>query len=71
MQGVQATLKLFRALWEQHFFVGHFWQKKIYIQLKLFVNNNNKKIKNKKALNYFVLFLLLKGRLTTPFFPVQ
>lgn len=24
MQGVQATLKLFRALWEQHFFVGHF-----------------------------------------------
>lgn len=31
MQGVQATLKLFRALWEQHFFCRPFLTKKKYI----------------------------------------
>lgn len=32
------------------------------------IREQQHKIKNKKALNYFVLFLLLKGRQTTPFF---
>lgn len=70
MQGVQATLKLFRALWEQHFFVGHFWQKK-YIQLKLLVNNNNKKLKIKKHLIILFCFFYSKVVKQPPFFPVQ
>lgn len=65
MQGGQATLKIFRALWEQHIFVGHFWQKKyIYIQLKLFLNNDNnnnkKKIKKKKHLIILFCFFYSK-----------
>lgn len=45
MQGVQATLKLFRALWEQYFFVGHFWQKKIYTTKIICEQQQEKKVK--------------------------